>query len=166
MKVWLGFVFFCLVTHSWCVMHWSPKWREKVRGGERQGIIQRSKGSCCLYVAAMKVNCVFVWSGVFSFRKFCWKSFLNGSKRNETGINIREFVQHKLSFATVGLWLHHRSARCRQECPRRNWMCQCLSVRILKFLDCSNFMTGIEQMWLSWSNLNQSMLHWAWWMEY
>ena len=31
------------------------------------------------------------------------RGFLNRSKWNKTGINIPEFVQSKLSFATVGL---------------------------------------------------------------
>uniref|UniRef100_A0A8C8M6Q7 SMB domain-containing protein n=1 Tax=Oncorhynchus tshawytscha TaxID=74940 RepID=A0A8C8M6Q7_ONCTS len=60
----------------------------------------------------MKVNCVY--AGCIHSTNSVEKRFLNGSKQNETGMNIPE-----LSFATVGLMITPSlPARCRQECAR------------------------------------------------
>ena len=78
MKVWLGKV--CPPGHRkllCCALKSTSerkRWEEEI-ASMREGILW-SKGSCCLYVAAMNVNCVCMWSVVYSCRRFCWKTFL------------------------------------------------------------------------------------------
>jgi hypothetical protein len=44
-------------------------------------------------VASMKVTWVCMWSGVNSFRQYCWEMFLKQKQTDEMVINIPEFVQ-------------------------------------------------------------------------
>ena len=89
-----------------CTVH---KRREKVRGGERIDSRRNYTTSkmfilfvCGCYESEL---CLRVIRGVFIPLIFVEKHFLNGSKQNETGMNIPKFVKSKLLFATVGLMI-------------------------------------------------------------
>jgi hypothetical protein len=107
--IWFGLErFFHLVTYSWCVMHWNPQAKGK---GERRRAHRCEKE---YNVAAMKENCVYTWSGVYSFRRFCWKPFLNWNQTERNG--------HKHT------WIYNLDQLDAGKSVKVVWMCHCLSI--------------------------------------
>ena len=99
-------------SHSSVKGTWQPadvlntevhKRREKVRGGEHMDARRNYttiKGSCCFYVASMNVNCVCMWSGVYSSRRFCWKTFHKRKQTEQNGDKHNLNVSNRNSFET------------------------------------------------------------------
>jgi hypothetical protein len=151
--------FFHMVTCSWCVVHWSPK--AKGKGESRRVHIDNKEYN----VAAMKVNCVYTWSRVYSFHRFCFKKMIVRNRDKNTQIctleTLNDYTLYQLDAG---------------KCARRYLMCHCLSMchclilnfsqPVCTYIGCNNLMMGIEKCWVSRSSINLLMLHLTGWNVY